>query len=113
MTITAEQQKAIGKICRAFSRKLDKGAKPGPFLIELIETFPDPTPLQKKIIKETRRTFARASQAEKPSPMLEEILMVLCSWGDTLEETDVLSHLTAITESGSYLRETHARNQPQ
>jgi hypothetical protein len=109
--ITAEQQKAIGEICRAFARKLDTGAKPSPFLIELIKTFPDPTPLQKKIIKETRRAFDKASQAEKPRPMLEEILMVLCSWGDTIEETDVLSHLMAITESGSYMRETHATDQ--
>jgi hypothetical protein len=112
-TNTAEQQKAIGEICRAFSRKLDAGAKPGPFLIELIKAFPDPTPLQKKIIKETRRAFGKASQAEKPRPMLEEILTVLCAWGDTIEETDVLSHLKAITESGSYMRETRATNQPQ
>ena len=112
-TITAEQQKAIGEICRAFSRKLDTGAKPGPFLIELIEAFPDPAPLQKKIIRETRRAFERASQAENPRPILEEILTELCSWGDTIEETDVLSHLRAITESGSYNRATHATNQPQ
>src|SRR5438105_3139091 len=112
MTITAEQQKAIGEICRRFARKLDTGAKPGPFLIELINTFPEPTPLQKKIISETRRAFDRASQAEKPKPMLEEILTVLCSWGDTIEETDVLSHLMAITESGSYMDKTHATNRP-
>jgi hypothetical protein len=111
--ITAEQQKAIAEICRAFSRKLDRGAKPGRFLIELIKTFPDPTPLQKKIIKETRRTFERASQAENPRPMLEEILTVLCAWGDTVEETNVLSHLMAITESGGYVRETHATNRLQ
>ena len=113
MTITAEQQKAIGEICRAFSRKLDKGAKPGPFLIELIKMFPEPTPLQKKILRETRRAFERASEAEKPRPMLEEILRVLCAWGDTIEETDVHSRLVAITESGSYIRERHTTNQPQ
>ena len=112
-TITAEQQKAIGEICRAFSRRLDAGAKPGPFLIELIKTFPEPTPLQKKILRETRRAFERASQAEKPRPMLEEILRVLCAWGDTIEETDVLSHVMRITESGSSMRERHATNQPQ
>jgi hypothetical protein len=110
--ITTEHQKAIGEICRAFSRKLDAGAKPGPFLIELIKGFPDPTPLQKKIISEARITFERASQAENPKPTQEEILTVLCGWGDTIEETDVLSHLMAITESGSYMRETHATNQP-
>jgi hypothetical protein len=111
-TITAEQHKAIGEICCAFTRRLDAGAKPGPFLIELIRMFPEPTPLQKKILRETRRAFERASQAEKPRPMLEEILRVLCAWGDTIEETDVLSHLMAITESGSYMREMHATNQP-
>ena len=105
MTIAAEQQKVIGEICRAFSRKLDRGAKPGPFLMELIKTFPDPSPLQRKIIKETRRAFKRASEAENPRPMLEAILVVLCAWGDKIEETDVLSHLTAITEAeGSILR---------
>jgi hypothetical protein len=111
--ITAEQQKAIGEICRAFTRKLDKGARPGSFLIELIKTFPDPTPLQENIIRETQLAFERASHAEKPRPMLEEILTVLCSWGDTIEETDVLSHLMAITESGSSIREMDATNQPQ
>jgi hypothetical protein len=112
-TITAEQQTAIGEICRAFSRKLDTGAKPGPFLIELIKAFPDPAPLQKKIIRETRRAFDRASQVENPRPILEEILTMLCSWGDTIAETEVLSRLMAITESGSYKRETQATNQPQ
>jgi len=107
-TITPEQQKAIGEICRAFSRKLDTGAKPGPFLIELIKEFPDPTPLQKKIMRETRRAFESAARAENSRPILEEILMVLCSWGDTIEETDVLSYLRAIEESGSYMREAHA-----
>ena len=98
-TISPEQQKAIGEICRAFARKFERGGKPGPFLIELIKAFPDPTPLQKKIITETRRAFDRASHAEKPRPLLEEILTALCSWGDTVEETDVLNHLMAIQES--------------
>ena len=111
--ITAEQQKAIGEICRAFSRKLDTGAKPGPFLIALINAFPDPEPVQKRILRETQRAFERASQAENPRTILEEILMVLCGWGDTIEEKDVLFHLVAITESGSYMRATHAKNQPQ
>ena len=112
-TITAEQHKAIGEICCAFARRLDAGAKPGPFLIELIKAFPDPTPLQTNIITETQRAFEKASQAEKPRPMLEEILRVLCAWGDTIEEADVLSHLVAITESGSYMRERHTTNQPR
>ena len=112
-TITAEQQKAIGEICRAFARKLDKGGMPGPFLIELIKTFPDPTPLQENIIRETQLAFERASRAEKPRPMLEEILTELCSWADTIEETDVLSHLMEITESGSSIRKMDATNQPQ
>jgi hypothetical protein len=112
-TITAEQHKAIGEICCAFTRRLDAGAKPGPFLIELIKMFPEPRPLQKKILRKTRRAFERASQAEKSRPMMEEILRVLCAWGDTIEETDVLSRLMAITESGSYIRETHTTNQPQ
>jgi hypothetical protein len=94
--MTAEHQKAIGEICRAFARKLRTGAKPGPFLIELIKAFPDPTPLQKKIIRETRRAFRRASQAENPKPILEEVLIALCAWGDTIEETDVLSRLMSI-----------------
>jgi hypothetical protein len=34
--------------------------------------------------------------------MLEEILIVLCSWGDTLEETQVFAYLQAITEHGTY-----------
>lgn len=112
-TITPEQQKAIGEICRAFSRKLDSGAKPGPFLIALINGFPDPSPLQKKIVRETRLAFGRASQAEKPRPIWEEILTVLCAWGDTIKEVEVLSDLMAITESGRYMRERYATNQPQ
>lgn len=109
MTITTEQQQAIGEICRAFSRKLEAGANPGPFLIELIKLFPDPSRLQKNIIKEIRRAFERAKQAENPRPILEEILTVICGWGDTIEETDVLAHLKAITEHGSYVRETSSR----
>ena len=95
-SISDEQRKAIGEICRAFSRKLDRGAKPGPFLIELIKAFPEPSLLQKKIIKETRRAFARASEMEQPRPIWEEILMILCAWGDTIEETDVLFRLMSI-----------------
>jgi hypothetical protein len=102
--ITPEQQDAIGEICRAFSRKLSKGSNPGPFLIELIKLFPDPSPLQKKIIKEIRRAFERAKEAEKSKPVLEEILTLLCGWGDTIEEPDVLDCLKAISEHGSYLR---------
>jgi len=102
MTINAEQQVTIGEICRAFSRKLDTGSKPGPFLMELLKLFPDPSPLQKKILREARRGFETAKKAEKPRPMLEEILIVLCSWGDTLEETQVLAYLQAITEHGTY-----------
>lgn len=108
--IAAEQQKAIGEICRAFSRKLDTGAKPGPFLIELIRAFPEPSPLQKKIIKETRRAFGRASQVEKPRPIWEEILTVLCSWGDITEEADVLSHLMTIAEWAEAPGGPHATN---
>jgi hypothetical protein len=103
--ITTEQQEAIGEICRACSRKLSKGTNPGPFLIALIKLFPDPSPLQKKIIKETRRAFERAKEAEKPRPILEEILTLLCGWGDTIEETDVLDCLKAITEHGSYTKD--------
>lgn len=103
-TITAEQQKAIGEICRAFSRKLDSGAKPGPFLIELINGFPDPSALQKKIVRETRLAFRRAAQAEKPRLIWEELLTVLCGWGDTIKEAEVLSHLVGITESGNHMR---------
>lgn len=100
MVITSEQQKAIGEICCAFSRKLSKGAKPGPFLLELIRLFPDPSPIQKKILKQTRRAFARANEAEKPQPILEKILTLLCGWGDTLEEQEVLAKLKTITEFG-------------
>lgn len=77
---------------------------PGPFLIELIKAFPDPAPLQNMIVKATRQAFERASQAENPRPILEEILIVLCGWGDTIEEKDVLAHLEAIIASGTYLR---------
>ena len=102
MTINAEQQKAIAEICRAFSRKIEKGARPGPFVIELTRLFPSPSPLQKKILRETRRACDKVKQAERCGPMLEEILMVLCSWGDTLEETQVLAYMEAITEHGTY-----------
>lgn len=99
MTITAEQHKAIGEICCAFSRRLSKGAKPGPFLIELTKLFPDPSPIQKKILKEARRAFAKANEVEKPQPILEEILTLLCAWGDTLDEPQVLGNLKAVTNS--------------
>jgi hypothetical protein len=102
MKITSEQQKAIGEICHVFSRKLDRGGKPGPFLIELIKLFPDPSPLQKKILKQTRRAFDKAKSAETPRPILEEILVVLCSWGDTLEETQVLAYMEAISQHCTY-----------
>lgn len=98
MTITLEQQKAIGEICRAFTRKLEKGGKPGPFLIELIKAFPDPSPVQKKIIQQSRRAFETATRLENPTPIHDKILQVICGWGDTLEEPDVLSHLTAIAK---------------
>ena len=102
MAITAEQEKIIGEICRAFARKVDSGSKPGPFLIELTKLFPDPSPLQKKILRETRRAFRETKETESPKGMLEEILMVLCSWGDTLEETQVLAYMQAIAEHGTY-----------
>ena len=96
MTITPDQQKAIGEICRAYTRKLEKGGKPGPFLIELIRTFPHPSPVQKKIIQQSRRAFETATRLENPRPIHDKILQVVCGWGDTLEEPEVLSHLTAI-----------------
>ncbi|MEP6699185.1 MAG: hypothetical protein ABJB09_05580 [Verrucomicrobiota bacterium] len=103
--ITGEQQRSIGEICRALSRRLETGAKkPGPFLKELIKTFPDPSPLQKKIIRETRQAFGKASEAEQARPIMEEIVDVICGWGDTLEEGEVLAHLQAITEHGSYTK---------
>src|SRR6266576_1653132 len=102
MKITSEQHKALGEICHVFSRKLDRGGKPGPFLIGLIKLFPDPFPLQKKILRETRRAFDKAKNAEKPRPILEEILVVLCSWGDTLEEAQVLAYMESISQHGTY-----------
>ena len=100
--ITTEQQRAIGEICRAFSRKLSKGAKPGPFLKELIRMFPEPSPLQKQIMEETRRAFKRAEEIENSTPLWEQILTLLCAWGDTMEEEELLVNLKAVAEHGSY-----------
>jgi len=102
MGITAEQQTAIGEICRAFTRKLESGTKPGPFLIELTRLFPDPSPLQKKILRETRRACDKAKKVEDHRRILEEILIVLCRWGDTLEESQVLACMKAITDRGTH-----------
>jgi hypothetical protein len=100
MDITFEQQKAIGEICRAFSRKLEKGAAPGPFLIELIRMFPEPSPLQRDIMAEIRRAFKRAEETGNPRSLLEKILTLLCAWGDTIDENDLLDQLKGIAAPG-------------
>ncbi len=94
--VTADQRRAIGEICRALSKRLDSGAKPGAIVNALIETFPDPSPQQEKILKEISRAFRKANELERPMPMFERILGVVCSWGDTTEESEVLIQLEEI-----------------
>ncbi len=59
--------------------------------------FPEPSPTQKQILKEVRRSLRGASEAENPKPIYDVIVDLLCNWGDTLDEDDVLASLKAIT----------------
>ena len=95
--ISPEQLHAIGEICRVFSRRLERGGRPGVIVTELIETFPEPSFVQKNILAELRHSLRKAGESENPKPIYEEILTVLCAWGDTMEEDEVLESLRAIT----------------
>jgi hypothetical protein len=95
--ISPEQLHAIGEICRVFSRRLERGAGPGVIVTELIETFPEPSLVQKSILSELRHSLRKAGESENPKSVYQEILTVLCAWGDTMEEDEVLESLATIS----------------
>jgi len=94
--ITPEQLHAIGEICRVFSRRLERGGRPGVIVTELIETFPEPSFVQNNILAELKHSLRKASESDNPKLTYEEILTVLCAWGDTMEEDEVFESLRAI-----------------
>ena len=80
--ITSEQMRAIGKICRVEI---------------LLKEFPARSPLQKKILSEVKLSLSKATEGERPRSIYEDIASVLCDWGDTIEEDEVLQSLKTIT----------------
>lgn len=94
--ITSEQIRAIGEICRALSARIERGGKPGPVVEILLKEFPAPSPLQKKILSEVKVSLRKATAGERPRHIYEDVASVLCDWGDTIEEDEVLQSLKAI-----------------
>jgi hypothetical protein len=48
--------------------------------------------------------------SKAPEPILNDILAVVGSWGDTIKEEEVLAYLRAIAISGSLMVEIFASN---
>jgi hypothetical protein len=108
--LDAKQSRAVREFVRAFSQLIRDSAKPKKELASLVDNFPGPSPLQRKILEEIPRACVKAVNSKAPEPILNDILAVVGSWGDTIKEEEVLAYLRAIAISGSLMVEIFASN---
>jgi hypothetical protein len=97
--ISRQQLAKMKQLAEAMAQVME-GKTPEHSMDELMESFPNPSKIQRAILAEIRKACAR-----KEWNGLEEILAILGSWGDTLSEQDVLRYLRDITRSGTMMVE--------
>jgi hypothetical protein len=110
---TAEQRHAIRGIYDSIEQSMARG-KPNWASIETaIKAFPGAIPTQKRLITTLRNALERAKASKNPLKVLDEVLPVIGSWGDTLSQKVVHEYLRSIAACGSIVVERFASNRPQ
>ena len=110
---TVPQRHAIHGIYNSIEKSM-AAPKPNWASIErAIREFPGATPAQKRLIATLRNALTRAKASKKPRKVLDEILPVIGSWGDTLSQERVHEYLRSIAACGSIIAEKFASNRPQ